>query len=150
MIELGQWWKDQRRGLLDESPGETPTMPRSRPLGSCAPCAEIQALGDSRGCPWICGVQEHITLSAVQGWRNRDLKVRIRKSLLLITYRAGQVLQKIPWSHDLACLQKIVKSSVKMATTSLPPCKYHIHRSNERKQFSSWKGVWEMWQSGVF
>ena len=103
VIELGQWWEDQRRGLLDESPGETPAMPKSRPPGSCSLRGNPET-GGLRGCTWICGVQEHSTLSAVQGWRSRDLKARIRKSLLLITYRAGQVLQKIPWSHDLACL----------------------------------------------
>lgn len=54
--ELGQWWKDKRRGLLDESRG-TPIIPKSQWLGSCSLCWN-QDTGDLRSCPWVFRVQE--------------------------------------------------------------------------------------------
>ena len=46
----------------------------------------------------LCVEFKKVIKTAIQGSRNRDLNARIRKSLLLIIYRAGQVLQKISWS----------------------------------------------------
>ena len=43
----------------------------------------------------LCVEFKKVIKTAIQGSRNRDLNARIRKSLLLIIYRAGQVLQKI-------------------------------------------------------
>lgn len=129
--ELGQWWKDKKRVALHESRG-TPIITETQWLGSVLLCWN-QDTGEFEAAPESVELK-NVIITAIQGWRNRIWMPGSESHCFSSPTELDKCSRKF---HDLARLQKIAKNSLKMATTSFPPCKQRIHRSHEMKQYPS-------------